>query len=109
MPWHPDIPDLPLDKPKIIEDLEQMDPAIRNSMPPAEMDEIIESIAYDVAKAYKKKFPKGSIEECFNFVSIALRVTGSALGGKIGLSMVASCDTVAETACRFFYEDNKLT
>lgn len=109
MPWHPDIPDLPLDKPKIIEDLEQMDPAIRNSMPPAEIDETIESIAYDVAEAYKEKFPNGTTEECLNFVSIALRVTGSALGGKIGLSMIASCDTTAETACRFFYEDTEKT
>lgn len=106
MPWHPDIPDLPIDKPKIIENLEQMDRAALDSMPSAETDELIESAAYDVAKAYKEKFPNGNIEECFDFVSIALSVTGSALGGKIGLAMVAASDTITEKICRLVYEDN---
>lgn len=106
MSWHPDIPDLPVNKPKIIEDLEQMDPLALNAMPPAEIDEIIESVAYDIAKAYKEKFQNGNIKECLDFVSIALNVTGSALGGKVGLAMVAASNTAAETASHFFYKDH---
>lgn len=106
MSWHPDIPDLPIDKPKIIENLEQMDRTTLDSMPAAETDEIIESVAYDVAKAYQEKFPNGNAKECLDFVSIALSVTGSALGGKIGLAMVAAKDSVAEKVCCLIYEDN---
>lgn len=104
MPWHPDIPDLPIDKPKIIENLEQMDKAVLNSMPSAEVDEMIESVAYDIAMAYRDKFPNGSIEECFNFVSIALSVTGSSVGGKVGLSMVAASDEIAHKVCQIIYQ-----
>ncbi|MBA3816654.1 MAG: hypothetical protein H0X29_09100 [Parachlamydiaceae bacterium] len=106
--WHPDTPDLPIEKPLIIENLEKMDPSTLNSMPPAEIDEMIESIAYNVAKAYKEKFHNGDIKGCIDFVSIALNVTGSSLGGKIGLAMVAGSDIVAKKACHLIYEVNEI-
>lgn len=107
MVWHPDVPNLPIEKPKEIEDLEQMDRAYLDSMPHAEIQEKVEQIAHAVARDYKKQRRKSSYEECREIVSIALRVTGSAIGGSLGTAMIAACDAAAFTASRDAFPPNK--
>src|SRR5262245_3877139 len=98
MKWRPDVPDLPIDKPKRIEDLEKMDRIVLDSMPPREVDELVDEIAHDVAVAYKKQAKDPNHDECEEVISVALRVTGSALQGQVGLAMIAACDSAAKTA-----------
>lgn len=104
MLWHPDVPDLPITKPQIIEDLEQTDSAVLNAMPPAEVEDTINSVAYAVAKAYSE-LPNGDHEGCFEFASIALSTLGSAIGGKFGTSMVAACDRAARDASSIVFPE----
>lgn len=99
MPWHPDIPDVPIKKPKIIEDLEQTDLTVRESMRSLEIDETIDAVAHAVALAFKKEC-QGSYDECEEVVSIALTVTGSALGGRLGNAMIAASEHAAKSASR---------
>lgn len=103
MRWHPDVPDLPIDKPKAIEDLEKMDRKYLDSLPAVEVQEKVNEIANKVAMAYKKQRPNGSYEECFEVVSTALSVTGSAIGGQVGLAFIAKNETAAKTACELVY------
>lgn len=104
MSWHPDIPDLPIEKPKIVEDLEQADRAILNAMPPAEVEDTINSVAYAIAQSYAKH-PLGNREECLEFASIALTTLGSAIGGKVGTAMVAASDRAARSASLTVYPE----
>lgn len=103
MKWHPDVPDLPIDKPKEIESLELMDPKILDSMPGVEVKEKVEEIAHAVAKAYKKQRPKGDFDECVEVVSIALSVTGGAIGSQVGTAMIAESENAARTACELVF------
>lgn len=103
MSWHPDIPDLPITKPKIIEELEQADRRVLDSMPGAEIEDKVNSVAYAVAEAYSEKFEKGNYQGCFEFTSIALSVTGAALGGKFGTAMVAASQNAAKSASLIFF------
>lgn len=103
MPWHPDVPDLPIKKPKIIETLEQMDRSVLDSMPPVEVQEMVDAVASGVAEAYKEQYKKGNYEECVEFASIALSVTGSALGGQMGKAMIASSEHAAKNACSIVF------
>lgn len=106
MPSHPDVPNLPIEKPKEIEALEQMDRSYLDSMQHTEIQEKVEQIAHAVARDYKKKKKKGSFEECREIVSIALRVTGSAIGGKMGTAMIAATDSASLIASRDAFPPN---
>lgn len=103
MRWHPDVPDLPINKPKEIEKLESMDRRSLDSMPGVEINKKIEQIANAVAREYKEQKPKGTYSECMEVVQTALTVTGSAIGGKVGIAMIAECENAAKTACQTLY------
>ena len=108
MTWQPDTPNLPIRKPKEIEHLEMADRISLNSMPPAEVQEKVEEIAHAVARDFKKQVKNSSFERCVQIVSIALKVTGSAIGGHVGNAMIAACDTAAINASRdAFPEENE--
>lgn len=95
MSWHPDVPDLPIRKPREIELLEMMDRASLDSLPPLEVDEKVNEIAHAVARDYKSQIDNGSFDECVEVVSVALKVTGSAIGGHVGNAMIAAHNSAA--------------
>jgi len=95
MSWHPDVPNIPIKKPKELEKLEMMDRVWLDSLPPVEVQEKVDEIAHAIARDYKKQVKNADFETCQEIISVALRVTGSAIGGRVGQSMVASCDTAA--------------
>jgi len=103
MAWHPDVPDLPIRKPKKIEQLEKTDPAILEAMPRVEVDDTVEDIAHAVAVAYKKQVKNCHYEECIEVVSVALKVTGSSLGGQVGKAMIAANEKSAIKACSLVF------
>lgn len=103
MPWDLDNPDIPVKKPKEVTELETMGKTNRDSMPPREMDEKVEDAALAVAKSYKK-LPGADYEGCIGVVTVALTVTGSALGGKFGAHMVSLSVSEAELACKLVYD-----
>lgn len=108
MRWHPDVPDLPIKKPKEIENLEQMDRAVLDSMPPMEVEETVAQIAHAVARNYlKEKKDLATQPECLELISIALKVTGAAIGGHVGNAMVAEANSAAETACRLAFSSDQ--
>jgi hypothetical protein len=98
MGWHPDVPDLPIKKPKQIETLEKLDPRVREAMMAVEIEERIKEIAHAVAEAYTKSTKNPKYEVCLEIVSVALRVTGSSLGGRLGTAMIASSEHAAKIA-----------
>src|SRR6187431_1496425 len=95
MNWHPDVPDLPIKKPREIEILELMDRASLDSMPPLEVYEKVDEIAHAVARDYKIQVLDGSFEECAEVVSVALKTTGSAIGGHVGNAMISARNSAA--------------
>jgi hypothetical protein len=104
MRWHPDVPDIPLRKPKEIEKLELMDRAVLDSMPGVEIQETVDQIAHAVARTYiEDRQASATPTECEELVSIALRVTGGAIGGKVGNAMIAEADKAAIAACRLAF------
>ena len=108
MRWHPDVPDLPIRKPKEIEDLELMDRAVLDSMPPLEVEETVAQIAHAVARDYMlDKRENGTEQECLELISIALKVTGAAIGGHVGNAMVAESDSAAATACKLAFSNDQ--
>jgi hypothetical protein len=106
MAWHPDVPNLPIEKPREIEQLEQMDRAYLDSMQNTEIQEKIEQIAHAVARDYKKQKKKGSFDECLEVVSIALKITGSAIGGKMGTAMIAATEHASLVASHDAFPPN---
>jgi hypothetical protein len=100
MAWHPDIPSIPIKKPKEIETLELMDRVLLDSMTPLEVHEKVEEIAHSVARDCKAEVKNGNFDTCLGIVSVALRITGSAIGGQVGKAMIAECDTAALKASR---------
>lgn len=104
MPWHPDVPDLPIKKPKIIEDLESSALDERESMRSLEIQETIEAVAHKVALAFKEQC-QGGYDECEEVVSMALTLTGSALGGRLGTAMVAASEHAAKSASRIVFPE----
>lgn len=107
MAWFPDVPDLPISKPKKVEELERKGRTYLDSIPKVEVQEIVDDIAEAVAAQYKKEKPKGNHERCLEIVSVALKVTGSAIGGHVGTAMIAQSDTAAERAAELFFPLNK--
>lgn len=106
MTWHPDVPNIPIKKPKEIEALEQMDRVSLDSMPSVEVKEKVEQIAHAVARDYKKQKKNGNFDECLEVVSIALKVTGSAIGGHVGTAMIAACDSASLVAAQDAYPED---
>lgn len=106
MSWPPDTPDLPIRKPKEIEKLESMDTVSLNSMPGMEIDETVDDVAYAVARDYRKSGGK-DIDECINIVSIALSMTGSSLGGKLGTAMVAASNSASIKASHLVFDEGQ--
>jgi hypothetical protein len=106
MTWHPDVPNLPIKKPREIEELEQMDQAFLESLPGIEVQEKVEEIAHAVARDYKKQQKNGSASECEEIVSIALNVTGAAIGGQVGLAMIAASNSAASAASQEAFPNN---
>jgi hypothetical protein len=107
MPWHPDVPDLPITKPKEIEKLEQMDRVMLESMPFQEVQDIIDEAAHAFARAYHEQVPDGDYEGCIDIVSVALSVTGSALGGKVGTAMIGASQSATKSACRIVFPEEE--
>lgn len=106
MHWDLDNPDIPVDKPKEIRELEAMGRTNRESMPPREMDEKLEDAAAAVARRYAK-LPGADYEGCVGVVSVALSVTGSSLGGEFGTHMMSRCEIEAELACRLLFQEEE--
>ena len=104
MSWHPDVPELPIKKPIEIEKIEGMDPIVLNAMRDVQIHETVEEIAHAVARDYHEQLG-GNYEDCVNIVSVALSVTGSSLGGNLGLAMVASKDTASKNACQMIFPE----
>lgn len=105
MPWHPDVPDIPIEKPPEISELELIGREALDSMPPREMDEKLEEAAFSVAKAFKKQ--KGSdYSGCVSIVSVALNMTGSSIGGQFGSLMLAQSENQAKHACKIVFEED---
>ena len=67
------------------------------------MQETVDNIAEAIAGAYKKEHPKGT-PKCLEIVSLALTVTGSAIGGHVGTAMVAESDKAAQRATNLYFE-----
>lgn len=107
MTWHQDVPSIPIKKPKEIEALELMNRVSLDSMPPLEVQEKVDEIAHAVARDYKKQIKNGTFEECLEIVSIALSVTGSAIGGQVGNAMVAASNSAAQIASRHAFPVDK--
>ena len=70
MAWHPDVPNIPINKPKEIENLESMDRIELDSMPGVEVIDKVNQIAHAVARDYKKQIPSGTF--AFNFDELAI-------------------------------------
>lgn len=104
MSWPPDVPDVNLKKPPELERLETMAPSIREAMSKQEIHDHIDEIAHSFAVNYKHK--KGSTyEDCLVMVSLALNLSGGALGGQVGLEMMGTSSGAAETACRIVFNN----
>lgn len=103
MVWHPDIPDIPISKPEQVARLEKMDRRMLDSMPGAEVDEIVHDVVQSLADTYRKEMKKGNYKECVEVVSVGLTVTGAAIGGKVGNALVAASETAAHEACRLIF------
>ena len=108
MIWHPDVPDIPIKKPKEIESLEMMDRVSLQSLPPLEITEKVDEIAHAVARDYKQQVKKNSFDECVEIVSIALKVTGSAIGGRMGNAMIGACDSASLKAAKTAFPNSSL-
>ena len=105
MGWHPDIPDLPISKPEKIAKLEKLGRKFLDSLPGNEVDEMVEDAALSIAKTYRKETKGANFVECVEIVSVALNVTGSAIGGQVGLALIAASDRGAENACRLLFPE----
>ena len=104
MLWHPDVPELEIKKPTEILQFEELSPEILEAMSTMEIHARIDRAAEAVAREYKKEKDE-SYDECVNIVSIALSVTGNAIGGKVGALMVGRSDSSAIQASRLVYPE----
>lgn len=100
MIWHPDVPDIPINKPEKIEDIEGMDKAELDSLPFAGVDSLVTEAARAVADAYAEQGKDPNYERCVEIVSVALQVTGAGIGTQVGRHMTATSDEKAHEACR---------
>lgn len=104
MNWPPDVPNVNLKKPRELEDLEQLEPHIREAMTKQEIRDHIDTIAQGFANDYKKK-KESTYEDCIGMVELALNLSGGAIGGKVGMEMMGTSSGTAETACRIVFNN----
>lgn len=104
MPWHPDVPELNIPKPKAIKWLEELGDDVLHAMDTVEINRRIDDAAGQIAQEYAKK-PGADYEGCVDLISMALSVTGNAMGGRVGALFVGRCDEAAEKAARLVYPD----
>jgi len=103
MSWPPDVPDINLAKPKELAYLEKLEPQVRNAMTKQEVSDHIETIAQRFAENYKQK--KGSdYTGCLETVSLALSLSGGAIGGKVGQTLMGTSSVAAKAACRIVFD-----
>lgn len=103
----PDVPDIWISKPKKLEEFEKLEPHILNAMTQQEVTEHIRDIAISLAETYQKE-KGGDYEGCVITVSTALKVTGGAIGGKVGAEMVGESPKAAESACKLVFRTEEL-
>lgn len=103
MSWPPDVPDLPMEKPKELEILEELDDHVLNAMTDVEVEERIRDAAVALATAFHNEIG-GDYETCVIVVSGALKETGGAIGGPFGEAMIGLSHTETEYACRLVFE-----
>lgn len=104
MAWNPDTPELDFKKPPTIIYLEELNDNTLNAMDFVEIDEHIQNAANEIAQAYHKA-KGGNYEDCVLIVSMALSVTGNAIGGKVGGLLVARNEEAARKAGRLVFPD----
>jgi hypothetical protein len=107
MSWPPDVPDIGIKKPHTLEKLESTDRDILDAMDHVEVEERITDVAQSLAREYRKE-KNADYQSCLDFVTFALRMTGSALGGKFGAYMVGERVRLAERGTRMVFPDNNL-
>jgi hypothetical protein len=110
MPWHPDIPDFPIDKPHALEKLEKLSPDVINAMTKLEISEHIRDAAQSLAKTYHDKCTQREdwgYDECVLLVSGALSQTGGSITGKMGPVMVGKSTEAAHKACRQYFPEEE--
>jgi hypothetical protein len=110
MPWHPDIPEFPGGKPRILEKLEKLPPEMINAMTGLEVDEHVRDAANSLAQGYHshcKKNKDYGYGECVLFVSGALSQLGSSVSGKLGMNMVGKSHQSASEACKQYFPEEE--
>ena len=107
MPRPENVPELPFEKPEQLVELETLGPDRLSAMTPTEAHERMQEAAYALAYAYRKK-ACGNQEGCVLTVSSALAVTGGAINTKVGVSLVAESNQLAQEACAVVYTDDTL-
>jgi hypothetical protein len=111
MPWRPDVPDFPGEKPHILEKLERLAPEMINAMTGLEINEHVRDAADSLADGYHshcKKNKDYGYGECVLFVSGALSQLGSSVSGQLGLALVGKKHKSASEACRQYFPDKEL-
>ncbi len=107
MTWHPDVPDLPMNKPHELERLEQLPHSILNAMTRTEIDEKIRDAADSLAQEYHRvNGEQGSLSECVLIVGGALSQTGNSISGHLGQIMVGTSTEAATHACADYYHEH---
>lgn len=104
MSWHPDVPELNIPKPQALKTLEGLGDDVLNAMDTVEIDRRIDDVANQIAHEYAKT-PNATYEECIDLISMALSVTGNAMGGRVGALFVGRCDEAGEKAARLVFPD----
>lgn len=105
MSWHPDVPELNIPKPLAIKELESLGDDVLNAMDTVEIHHRIDDAANQIAQAYIKE-KNNTYESCVDFISMALSVTGNAIGGKVGALFVARSQKAAEQAAHRVYRND---
>ncbi len=105
MTWHPDVPELNIPKPEAIKLLEGLGDDVLNAMDNEEIRRRMEDAANQLAHSYAKK-PNADYEGCVDLISMALSVTGNAMGGRVGALFVGQSSEAAEKASRLEFPDS---
>lgn len=102
-----DVPDLPFEKPKKLEDLEETPPQILHAMTSVELEEKVRDAAESLASAYyKHSLQEGSLDDCTSLVSGVLQQLGSSIDGDAGPVIVGISHHEAHQACKLYYPEN---
>ena len=104
MTWYPDTPELDFKKPPTIIYLEELNNNTLNAMDFVEIYDHIQTAANETAQAYHKA-KGGNYEDCVLIVSMALSVTGNAIGGKVGGLLVARSEEAARKAAELVFPE----